>query len=122
MNTTTNNQDDYDSPWKESMELYFKELMQFFFPNIAREIAWKRGYEFLDKELQQVVRDAEIGRKHADKLVRVWSLKNEPFHVMIHISSQPVCHHHGSPFKDKGHQKQFTGTIHMEVDHHQGAV
>ena len=70
------------------MELYFKELMQFFFPDIAREIAWKRGYEFLDKELQQVVRDAEIGRKHADKLVRVWSLENEPFHVMIHIEVQ----------------------------------
>ncbi len=70
------------------MELYFKELMQFFFPDIAMQIAWKRGYEFLDKEFQQVVRDAEIGRKHADKLVRVWSLENEPFHVMIHIKVQ----------------------------------
>ena len=88
MNTTANNHDDYDSPWKEGMELYFKELMQFFFPDIAAQIAWKRGYEFLDKELQQVVRDAEIGRKHADKLVRVWSLENEPFHVMIHIEVQ----------------------------------
>ncbi|MCF8076180.1 MAG: hypothetical protein K9K63_03905 [Desulfotignum sp.] len=88
MDTTENHNDDYDSPWKEGMELYFKELMQFFFPDIAREIAWKRGYEFLDKELQQVVRDAEIGRKHADKLVKVWSLEDEPFHVMIHIEVQ----------------------------------
>jgi hypothetical protein len=38
--------------------------------------------------LQQVVRDAEIGRKHADKLVKVWSLEDEPFHVMIHIEVQ----------------------------------
>jgi hypothetical protein len=88
MNTTENHTDDYDSPWKEGMELYFKELMQFFFPGIAREIAWDKGYQFLDKELQQVVRDAEIGRKHADKLVRVWSLQDEPFHVMIHIEVQ----------------------------------
>jgi hypothetical protein len=88
MNTIKNHTDDYDSPWKEGMELYFKELMQFFFPDIAREIAWKRGYQFLDKELQQVVRDAEIGRKHADKLVKVWSLEDEPFHVMIHIEVQ----------------------------------
>jgi hypothetical protein len=88
MDTTKNHNDDYDSPWKEGMELYFKELMQFFFPDIAREIAWKRGYEFLDKELQQVVRDAEIGRRHADKLVKVWSLQDEPFHVMIHIEVQ----------------------------------
>jgi hypothetical protein len=39
MNTTANSQDDYDSPWKEGMELYFKELMQFFFPDIAARIA-----------------------------------------------------------------------------------
>jgi hypothetical protein len=88
MNTTANHTDDYDSPWKEGMELYFKELMLFFFPDISARIAWDKGYQFLDKELQQVVRDAEIGRRHADKLVRVWSLENEPFHVMIHIEVQ----------------------------------
>jgi len=88
MTTLENHQDDYDSPWKEGMELYFKELMQFFFPDIAREISWPRGYQFLDKELQQVVRDAEIGRKHADKLVKVWSVQDEPFHVLIHIEVQ----------------------------------
>ena len=88
MNTLDNHTDDYDSPWKEGMELYFKELMQFFFPDIAAQIAWNKGYQFLDKELQQVVRDAEIGRRHADKLVRVWSLQDKPFHVMIHIEVQ----------------------------------
>jgi len=88
MDTPDNHMDDYDSPWKEGMELYFKELMQFFFPDIAARIAWDKGYQFLDKELQQVVRDAEIGRRHADKLVRVWSLEDEPFHVMIHIEVQ----------------------------------
>jgi hypothetical protein len=63
MGTLENNTtDDYDSPWKEGMELYFKELMQFFFPDIDARIAWDKGYQFLDKELQQVVRDAEIGR------------------------------------------------------------
>jgi hypothetical protein len=43
MNTTENHTDDYDRPWKEGMEQYFKELMQFFFPDIAREIAWDKG-------------------------------------------------------------------------------
>ena len=88
MDTRNNISDDYDSPWKEGMELYFKELMEFFFPEIASEIAWTKGYEFLDKELQSVVRDAEIGRRHADKLVKVWSLEEEEFHVMIHIEIQ----------------------------------
>ena len=80
MNAQNKNIDDYDSPWKEGMDLYFKELMEFFFPEIASEIAWNKGYEFLDKELQSVVRDAEIGRRHADKLVKVWSVQAEQFH------------------------------------------
>ena len=88
MKTENNNSDDYDSPWKEGIELYFRELMEFFFPGIASEIDWDKGYEFLDKELQSVVRDAEIGRRHADKLVKVWSLQEEEFHVMIHIEIQ----------------------------------
>jgi hypothetical protein len=88
MNTQNNNQDEYDSPWKEGIDLYFKEFMEFYFPQIDREIDWEKGYEFLDKELQSVVRDAEIGRRHADKLVKVWSLEGEVFNVMIHIEVQ----------------------------------
>ena len=61
---------DYDSPWKEMLELYFQEFMAFFFPEIATEIEWEAGYEFLDKELQQVVRDADLGRRIADKLAQ----------------------------------------------------
>jgi spore cortex formation protein SpoVR/YcgB (stage V sporulation) len=56
---------DYDSPWKEILEAYFRDFMQFFFPQIETEIAWERGYEFLDKELQQVVREnlSELGSR-----------------------------------------------------------
>ncbi|UZQ54604.1 hypothetical protein OOK60_00570 [Trichothermofontia sichuanensis B231] len=32
-------------------------------------IDWSRPHEFLDTELQQVVRDASVGRRFADKLV-----------------------------------------------------
>ena len=89
MNSKNQKIDDYDSTWKEGMDLYFKELMEFFFPEIASKIDWDKGYEFLDKELQSVVRDAEIGRRHADKLVKVWSLEEEEeFHVMVHIEVQ----------------------------------
>jgi hypothetical protein len=55
MDNQSNHQDEYDSPWKEGIELYFKEFMEFFFPQIAGEIDWGNGYEFLDKELQSVV-------------------------------------------------------------------
>ncbi len=57
--------DDYDSPWKEILECYFQEFIAFFFPKIAEETDWERGYVFLDKEFQQVTRVAELGRRYA---------------------------------------------------------
>ncbi len=64
--------DDSDSPWKEALECYFREFAEFFFPNMACDVDWKKGYDFLDKEFQQIVRESEHGRRLADKLVRVW--------------------------------------------------
>ena len=55
----TDNRAEYDAPWKEAIELYFHEFMHFFFPTLAPQIDWQHPYEFLDKELQQIVRDAE---------------------------------------------------------------
>jgi hypothetical protein len=46
------------------------------------------GFEFLDKELQQVVRDAELGRRLADKLVKVWRIGGEEAWVLIHVEVQ----------------------------------
>jgi len=80
-----NNSDDYDSPWKNILESYFEEFMQFFFPDAAKDINWSPGYEFWDKELQQVVRDANLGRRYADKLVRVWLNSGEEKWVLVHI-------------------------------------
>jgi len=51
---------DYDSPWKEMLDAYFPAFMAFFFPAAAAEIDWSRGYESLDTELQQIVRDAAL--------------------------------------------------------------
>jgi len=80
---------DYDSPWKEMIERYFEEFMAFFFPEIAADIEWELGYEFLDKELQQVVRDAESGRRMADKLVKVTRKgSHDDLWVFIHIEVQ----------------------------------
>ena len=67
--------DDYDSPWKEILELYFAEFMAFFFPKAHADIDWSRGYESLDAELQQIVRDAELGKRWADKLMKVYRLR-----------------------------------------------
>ena len=76
---------DYDSSWKEILETYFEECMAFFFPDVHSDIDWARGYEFLDKELQRIVREAEVGRRIADKLVKVWTKARRQIWVLVHI-------------------------------------
>lgn len=80
--------DDHDSPWKLVLEAYFPECLQFFFPHLHRAINWSRPHEFLDTELQQVVRDASLGRRFADKLVKVWLLDNQELWILLHIEVQ----------------------------------
>ncbi len=80
--------DAYDSPWKEILEVYFQDFMQFFFPQIHQDIDWSQGYDFLDQELQQVVRDADLGKRLADKLVKVCKCSGEETWVLVHIEIQ----------------------------------
>jgi hypothetical protein len=38
--------DQYDTPWKEAVEHYFAEFMAFYFPSAYVQIDWARGYTF----------------------------------------------------------------------------
>ena len=84
----TNPNTEYDSPWKEIIQLYFEDFMLFFFPQVHSQIDWSRGFEFLDQELQQVVRDAELGKRLVDKLVKVYRRTGEEIWVLVHIEIQ----------------------------------
>lgn len=77
-----------DSPWKEILEKYFKEFMDFFFFDAWREIDWRQGHEFLDKEFQKLAKDAKLGKRLADKLVKVWLKTGEEVWILIHIEIQ----------------------------------
>lgn len=87
----TNPTTDFDTPWKDVLETYFEEFMSFFFPQAYTGIDWSQGFEFLDKELQQVVRDAELGKRLVDKLVKIYRTSGQETWVLIHleIQSQP---------------------------------
>jgi hypothetical protein len=80
--------DEYDSPWKEILDLYFRHFLAFFFPDIEADIDWDRGYEILDKELPKLERDAEAGGRYADKLIKVWRKNGEERLVFVHIEVQ----------------------------------
>jgi hypothetical protein len=79
---------DYDTPWKEVIEAYFPEFLEFFFPKAYRDIDWGKGYEFLDKELQQISKDAETGRRYVDKLAKVRLKSGEDVWAIIHTDIQ----------------------------------
>ena len=36
---------DYDSPWKEALDLYFEAFLALLFPKVWAQIDWARGHE-----------------------------------------------------------------------------
>ena len=65
--------DDLDSPWKEMLEHFLESFLALCFPRVHAAIDWARGYRSLDKELQQIARDAAVRKRLADKLFKVWA-------------------------------------------------
>ncbi|MBF0134847.1 MAG: DUF4351 domain-containing protein [Magnetococcus sp. DMHC-1] len=80
--------DSFDTPWKDILETYFKDFLAFFLPIAHDDIDWERGYEFLDTELASITREAEIGDRRMDKLVKVWQRNGDEHWVLIHIEIQ----------------------------------
>ncbi|MDF5727433.1 MAG: transposase [Rhizonema sp. PD38] len=84
----TEQRTDYDSPWKEIIESFFPQFLEFFFPHAYSVIDWTRRPEFLDQELQQLEPDAEIGRRLVDKVAKVWLLDGKEAWVLVHVEVQ----------------------------------
>lgn len=79
---------DYDSPWKHALQHYFPDFLAFFFPAAHAGIDWSQGYTLLDKELQKAVRDATLGRRWADSLVRVTARDGREDWILAHVEIQ----------------------------------
>ena len=79
---------DYDSPWKEALDVYFEAFVLLLFPDVYPQIDWSHGWESLDKEFQQIVREAVAGRVLADKLFKVWRKDGAEAWLLIHIEVQ----------------------------------
>lgn len=79
---------EFDSPWKETLEQLLEELLRLFFPDLHAAIDWSKGYQSLDAELQEIIRGAELGTKLADKLVRVTLHDGQDAWLLIHMEVQ----------------------------------
>lgn len=55
-----------DSVWKELLEKYLQEFMDYFFSEASEQIDWNKGYTFLDKELQKIAPKSKDKRRYVD--------------------------------------------------------
>lgn len=76
------------APGRRPWTRYLEGFLRLLFPAAHSAVDWSRGWEALDAELQQVVRDAAIGRRLADKLFRVWLANGDEAWVLIHVEVQ----------------------------------
>ena len=80
--------DTYDSPWKEALEVYLRPILEFCFPAVGAAIDWDAGFEFLDKELQEITREAALGEQRVDKLIQVRLRDGSEKRILIHVEVQ----------------------------------
>ena len=86
--TEASQQDDYDSPWKEAIEIMLADFMAFYFPDAWRAIDWQQPHRFLDQELQKIVPESDTGRRVVDKLVEVALVQGGDQWIHLHIEIQ----------------------------------
>jgi len=80
--------DIFDTPWKDMLDRYFEDFMAFFFPEAHADIDWSQPCESCDAELRKIVRDADLGKRLADKLMRVVRRNGKAGFAMIHSEIQ----------------------------------
>ncbi|USX22185.1 hypothetical protein NHH82_08550 [Oxalobacteraceae bacterium OTU3REALA1] len=98
--------DDFDTPWKEVVTQHFPEFMAFYFPQAHAAIDWSRPHDFLDQEFAALTRNAELGRRVLDKLVR----------------AQPVRAGHCCAFAHAANQGQRASPMYCQVAFDQATV
>jgi len=85
-----NKNSNYDSAWKDVIEMLFESFLEFFFPHIHKEIDFSKGIEILSHELRQTTPVGKVGPRNADVLVKVYPKggSKKYFCLFIHVEVQ----------------------------------
>ncbi|HHB51513.1 MAG TPA: hypothetical protein ENK75_00485 [Saprospiraceae bacterium] len=102
-----------DILWKGIIEDLFEDFLRFFYRDRIEEIDFEGGFEFLDKELQQIFPDNESKRRYADKLVKVFINGKEQW-LLIHIEIQG--------YYDKKFSQRMFNTFYRILDKYQKPI
>ncbi len=94
MNKKVSKKRNYDSAWKNIIRKLFKYFLEFFFFEIYEAIDFTKGFHFLDKELNEIDPDSNIGDRVADVLVKVHLKTGRTGYICIFIhlevQNQPI--------------------------------
>ncbi|NOT60798.1 MAG: cytosolic protein [Acidobacteria bacterium] len=88
MPSKSKTRDDFGGAWKEAIETYLREFLDFFFPASSAGIDWPRGYRFLDKELQKLTPHGALRKGVVDKLFEAYALDGTSRLLAIHLEAQ----------------------------------
>lgn len=79
-----------DSLWKAILEDLFDDFLRFFISDANHIFDMERGFEFLDKELEQLfpTNPDEFFPKYVDKLVKVFTKNGTEEWILVHIEVQ----------------------------------
>lgn len=77
-----------DTLWKGIIEDLIDHMLRFFFPKDVHLIDFERGFEFLDKELEQLMPVSEAKLRRADKLIKAWHKNGEEHWFLFHVEVQ----------------------------------
>lgn len=79
---------EFDSPWKDALDEFLEPALELFHPTLHADVDWSAGYETLDAELSEIVREAELGPTVADRLFRVTTTAGSPLRLLVHAEVQ----------------------------------
>ena len=79
-----------DQLWKAILENVFEDFLCFMHPDARQIFDLNKGFEFLDKELEQVFPsdDGEFSSKVVDKLVKLYRIDGVEEWILLHIEVQ----------------------------------
>ena len=79
-----------DTLWKGILENLFDDFLRFFFKDADRLFDMKKGFQFLDKELEQLFPSPENMQapKFVDKLVKVFTKEEKEEWLLVHVEIQ----------------------------------
>ena len=79
---------EFDTPWKQIIDLYFEQFVACCWPDKHHEIDWQHGYKMMDKELNKISRGTPVGNRIVDKLIKIIRKNGDETFVLLHLEIQ----------------------------------